>query len=439
MHCQKDTNGLKAYIDIEEGINMKILWIVNMMLPELAKHLGRKSGTSGTWLINLSKELSKVEGIDLAIACVNGDRFIDQTIENIRYFCIPGNGKTMIFYHPEIIKYWDMIEESFCPEIVHFHGTEYTHGISYLRKYKNKKKVLTIQGIIEKTSRYHWGGLSFPILLKYRTLKEWLHFNGMLERKIVSRRNVKFEREYIQNINYVTGRTDWDRFYMESINPEIKYFRCYYDLREEFYSATKWDFSTINRNVIYASTSAQVPMKGGHIVIEALKLVKRSIPDVKVMFLANKCKDGKLVPTSGYTKYICALINKYRLEKNVEFIENQDSKGIINLMTKSHITLVPSAIENASATLREAMHLGAPCIASYRGGMTELLRDGESGFFYDYDQYEFLAGRIIQLLKDEKLACKFSENAILHAAEWHDKELNKSAYIDVYKRIYTGD
>ena len=414
---------------------MRILWIVNMLLPEIAENLGRKVGASGTWLTSLSKELSEEPDVELAIACVNGNEFIDKTVGKIRYFCIPGNGKTMLFYHPKLIKYWDMIEEAFTPDIVHFHGTEYTHGISYLRKYKDKKKVLTIQGIIDKTSKYHWGGLPLSVLLRYRTLKECLHFNGMIERKAVARRNVKYENEYIKNISYATGRTDWDKFYMQSLNPKIEYFRCYYDLREEFYSAPKWNIENIKRNTIYASTSAQVPMKGGHIVIEALNIVKRTVPDVKVVFLAAKQKDGMLVPTSGYTKYILRLIDKYGLRDNVEFVGSQNTKGVIDLMLGSHITLVPSAIENASATLREAMHLGAPCVASFRGGMVELIENGTSGLYYDYDQYEFLAGQLLKVLSDDELANKLSKNAIIRSSVWHDKEKNVADMKAVYDAV----
>ena len=420
----------------ERENSMKILWIVNMLLPDAAAYLAVKTGTSGTWMINLSKELAESDEIELAIACVYGNEFRDFTVNNIRYFCVPGNGKTMLFYDKALVKYWDIIEKCYCPDIVHFHGTEYTHGISYLRKYKNKKKVLTIQGIIEKTSANHWGGLPLSVLLKYKTLKEWLHLNGMIERKILARKNVKYETEIIKNMQYMTGRTDWDKYYMQAVNPSAQYFRCYYDLREEFYHAPKWDVNNINRNVIYASTSAQVPMKGGHVVIEALRLVRDIIPDVKVIFLASKQKNGKLIPTSGYTKYIASLIKKYQLENNVEFISGQSGDGIIDLMTHSHITLVPSAIENASATLREAMHLGAPCIAAFRGGMVRLIDDEQSGFLYDYTEYEYLAGRIVELLSDDELASKFSRNAIEKASEWHDKEKNKNDYIMMYKKIY---
>jgi len=418
---------------------MKILWIVNMPLPELAHELGIKAGTSGTWLIDLSKGLSECSEVQLAIVCVAGESFVDTQIGKIRYFCIPGNGKTMLFYHPELVKYWEEIENRFCPDIVHFHGTEYTHGISYLRRFPERRKVLTIQGIIEKTSQNHWGGLSLPILLKYRTMQEYVHLNGMIERKIVARRNVKYEDEYIKNISYATGRTDWDKFYMQSINPDLKYFRCNYNLREEFYSADKWKLENCKRRRVYVSTSAQVPMKGGHIVLQAINIVKNKFPDAKFVFLASNSENGKLVPVSGYQKYILHMIKKLEIEDNVEFVGSQNTNGVIDLMLASNIVLVPSAIENASATLREAMHLGVPSIASFRGGMPELIEDGKSGFLYDYTEYEYLAGRIMEIFSDDGLAQSISANAVKAAEVWHNREKNVSDMKAVYDTIMETD
>ncbi len=414
---------------------MKVLWIVNLMLPELAVHLNKNTETSGTWLVSLSKEISNHPDVELAVACVSGDEFVDVTVGNIRYFCIPGNGKTMLFYKPGLVKYWDMIEERFPADIVHFHGTEYTHGISYLRKYKDKKKLLTIQGIRGKTSQCHTGGMSFKTTLFNRTISECLKFNGMIEKRILSGKNVKYENEIIKSVSYATGRTDWDKFYMEALNPNIKYFRCNYNLREEFYLAEKWSLEKCKKNYIYASTSAQVPMKGGHIVLRAIDLVRRKYPDIKFVFLANKVENGMIVPTSGYTSYIRKLIKKLGIESNVEFLTRQNAEGIISLMQKSHVVIVPSAIENASSVLREAMHLGAPCVASFRGGITHLIDDGKSGFLYDYPEYEYLAGRIVEILENDPLAKSLSENAIASAEAWHNKEKNLSDMVDIYKTI----
>ena len=47
---------------------MKILWIVNMLMPDAAQYLGKQTGTSGTWMIDISHMLAQREDVQLAIA-----------------------------------------------------------------------------------------------------------------------------------------------------------------------------------------------------------------------------------------------------------------------------------------------------------------------------------------------------------------------------------
>ncbi len=414
---------------------MKVLWITNMVLPDLANHMGIQTGSSGTWMINLSKTISNSGEVKLGIACVYGNEFKKIELNSITYYLIPGTSKSFMFYDKNLVQYWDKIDKDFEPDIVHIHGTEYTHSISYLRNYPNKKYLLSIQGVVSKVSQNHTADLSLKELLKYRTLKEYLHFNGMIERKMLSKKNSRYEREIISKVKYATGRTDWDKAFMLSINPDLKYYHCFYNLREEFYSAEKWSAEKCTPHTIYASTSAQAPLKGGHIVLKALALVKKNYPDVKAYFLAGKTESGDIKVVSGYTKYIKALIEKMGLKDNVEFIPRLDSDGVLKMMQDVNVCVIPSSCENASATLREAIHIGTPSIASFRGGMTDLMTDKESGFFYDFQDYELLAHRICNVFEDSELATSLSKNAIEFAEKIHDKDKNTRDFINMYYDI----
>ncbi len=414
---------------------MRVLWIANMVMPRLAQHLGIQTSASGTWLINISEKLSKHPDVELAIACVYGKEFKKIIVDNITYYLIPGTSKSFMFYDKGLIRYWRMIEEDFSPEIVHIHGTEYTHSISYLRGFPNKKYLLNIQGIISKTSQNHTADLKWWQLLRYRSLRENTRLNGMIERKWLSKKNVKYEKEIISGVGYATGRTDWDKAFMLSVNPDLKYYRCFYNLRDEFYNAEKWDKDTCVPHTIYASTSAQTPLKGGHTVLKAIRLVKRKYPDVKVYFLAAKTQGDRLIATSGYTKYILKLIHKYGLQENVVFLNRLNTQGVIEVMQKVNVCVIPSAMENASSTLREAIHIGTPSIAAFRGGMTDLIKDGESGFFYDFQDYELLALRICQLFENKTLCESISKKAVVFAEQIHNQEKNTQDFLNMYKDI----
>lgn len=414
---------------------IKILWIVNMVLPELAKHLGVTTSASGTWMEDLSDKISQYDGIDLAVACVFGNEFKTEKVGNITYFLLPGNGKTMLFYNKNLEVYWKQIEESFCPNIVHIHGTEYSHSISYMRNYPDKKYLLTIQGAIGKIAEKSDGELDLKTKLTNRTMRENLRFNGMIEQKILMKKNIKYEREIIERVKYATGRTDWDKAYIYGINPKCKYFRAFYNLRAAFYGCDKWDIEKTDGIKIYGSTSCGSPLKGGHIILKALAIVKEKYPDVKAVFIAPADDEGNLKITSGYTKYIAALIDELGLKDNLKFYNRLNTNEVIETMNSCRVCVIPSAMENASATLRESMDLGVPSVAAYRGGMMDLITSGINGFHYDFGEYETLAQRIIELLDSKDLSVSFSENAKKTAAKWHDREKNISDMINIYLEI----
>ena len=79
--------------------------------------------------------------------------------------------------------------------------------------------------------------------------------------------------------------------------------------------------------------------------------------------------------------------------------------------------------------------VGTPGICSYRGGMTDLLRDGESGFFYDFKEYPMLASRIMALFENDDLCKKFSAHVIFDAECRHNRDENYSQLIHIYKEL----
>ncbi len=413
----------------------KILWIVNMVLPELAIHLGIKTGSSGTWMFDLSRKLVDQEGCKLAIACVYGNTLAKYELNGIKYYTLPGKSSNMYFYTKRYEKIWTQINEEFKPDLVHLHGTEYSHGLSFLRACPNVPALLTIQGIMKKISDAAFDGISIKQAVFCNTLREWFHMNGMFMNNILRKRNLKYETEIIKRVKYATGRTDWDKAFMKGINPSLQYYRVFYNLRDQFYSTGKWSLTNVERYTIYGSTSSQAVLKGGHVLLKALSIIVKTYPNAKVVFLNPGTKDGKFVVRNGYGKIIKNLILKYNLESNVECIPSQDTDGVIKNMKRCHCAVIPSAMENASATLRESMHLGVPSFAAYRGGMAELIEEGKDGFLYDFNEAEVLASKIIRLFSDDNLANIVSKGAVKKAERWHNRENNPREMELVYQRI----
>ncbi len=418
---------------------MKVLWIVNMVLPSVAKELGIKTSASGGWLVDYSNQLAKDENFKLAtMTYANVDAPIDSVVNNIRNFIFPGAGKRLLFNSKQCLRDCKKVIEEFKPDLIHIHGTEYAVGYSMLKVNNKTPVLLTIQGILSRISEEYYGGLKTRELISMFSIKDILKFKTPFLVKGLFKNNAKRERRVLQSVKYVTGRTDWDKAVMLSINDQLKYYRLNYNVREEFYQAKKWNIDDVEKYTIYAGASSY-SLKGLHVLIEALKIVKKEFPSVKLKVPGSAAKDGKLINPNSYEEFIIKKIKKCGLDENVEFIGRKNASEVVQQLLKSNVCIVTSAMEGASATICEAMMVGTPCICSFRGGMTELLRDKESGFYYDFSEYSVLAERIKTVFLDRDLCQKFSKQTISDAEERHNREKNILNLKHIYNEVIEGE
>lgn len=412
---------------------MNIMWIVNMVMPELAEHLNIQTGSSGTWMIDISKMLSNRSDVNLAIACVYGNTYKVEKVNNITYYMLPGNGKNMLFYTKKYETLWKKINSEFKPDIVHLHGTEYSHGLSFLRACPNVKAVVSIQGILNRIKDVDFGEIPIRYFIFGRTLRQNLHLNGEIEMHFIHKKNAKYEKEILQRVQYANAVNAWDSSLCKAINPKIKVFKIEYNLRDELYSSNKWNSDKCEPYTIFTNPGG-TPLKGLHNLIEAVALLKPKYPNIKLL-VPGMGSDGKLVVNSAYSKYIAKLIAKYDLKSNIKFLGRQTGAQMCENMLKSRITVIPSAIEGTSLILRESMFLGCPVIASFRGGMADFISDKQDGFLYDYQEVPYLVNRIEMLFEDTNLCKSFSKAAIDKATAAHNREKNISDYLNMYKEI----
>lgn len=411
---------------------MKVLWIVNLVLPDVAKTLGMKTSASGSWLDDYARQLSQDSDIKLAtMTYANVPNNIDETVCGIRNFIFAGGGKRLLFDNPKTLKDCQKVLDEFQPDIIHLHGTEYAIAAAMVRIKPKVPILLTIQGILTRISEEYYGGLPLRERWKIKSFKSVIKFKTPFFAKMLMTKNAKRERFILKNVSHVTGRTEWDRAVMLSINDKLEYHRFNYNLRDEFYSAPKWDFANVDKYTVFTGASTY-SLKGLHVLLRAIEIVKKKYPDVRLRVLANS---GNYKKANAYEKYILRLIKKLGVEENVCFLGRKNAAEIVEVLSTSHVCVVPSAIEGASATMREAMMIGTPGICSYRGGMTDLLRDGESGFFYDFKEYPVLASRIMTLFEDEALCKTFSKRVIADAEARHDRDKNYRQLIEIYNEL----
>jgi glycosyltransferase involved in cell wall biosynthesis len=417
------------------GDFMNILWIVNMVMPDLADHLKIQTGASGTWMIDISHSISSNDNIKLAIACVNGDDYrVYENIKGIKYYVLPGNGKNMLFYTRKYEKYWKMINDDFKPDIVHIHGTEYSHGLSFLRTCPDVKAIASIQGVLNRIKDVDYGELPVSIFIQNRTLRQNFHFNGEIEMHFLHKKNAKYETEILRRVNYINCVNTWDSALCKSINPKLHIFRLEYNLRDEFYNSPKWDINKIKAHSIFTNPGG-TPLKGLHQLIKAISLLKNKYPDIHINVPGMADKNNRLAINGAYSKYISKLIHDTGTEDNITFLGRLSAEEMKDQMLSANVVVIPSAIEGTSLILREAMYIGCPCITSFRGGMADFIDDKNDGFLYDYQEYPYLSERIDQLFSNSGMACDFSKNAVHKAEAVHNRLKNVSEFTKMYDYI----
>lgn len=411
---------------------MKILWIVNMVLPDAAKALGVKTSFSGSWLVDPLKKLSEAPDVELATMTYG---YVEKpeviTVNRVRHYVFPGAGKRLLFNSKKTLTDCRHVLEDFQPELIHIYGTEYSVGYSMLKIEPKVPVLLTIQGILTYICREYRAGLPGHTYHRLFTARELLRLKLPLLSEILFRKNAKRERWVVQNAQYISGRTAHDQAFAASMNPQAKYFRLNYNLREEFYLAEKWDGEKCTPHTIFTG-AATYPLKSLHMLLSALALVKTRYSDVKLFVPGNHTTYRE---ANGYERYLFRQIRRLGLQDNVEFIGRKSGQEMIHCLQMANVYVMPSAYETDSLSLCEAQMLGVPAIASVRGGSGEIIQDKFSGFCYNFTDYPLLAERICQLFESRELCMTLSENAKAQAQQRHDREKNVQDQLALYRHL----
>lgn len=411
----------------------KILWICNSPLPEIQSSVGVRSYNEG-WLIGISNQLRKRKDIVFHYAfpqCIN-KRTVNRTIDGITFWGFYSCHKNPYTIEKENIKIIDSIIRKVNPDVIHMFGTELPHALECMNSISGKwKTIVSVQGLTSEIAKVYCKGIPYKDRFiggfsrnKYRCiLREQYEFyrRGINERKVLS------------GAENVIGRTDWDRKCVGEINPECRYYHCNETLREVFYDGV-WDIKNIRKYSIFVS-QANYSIKGLHILIYALPLIKKKYPSVMVYVAGHKDFLNKNTP---YGRYINKILEKYHVKENVVFLGYSTDEAIKQRLLDAHVMLMPSLIENSPNSIGEAMLLGTPVVASNVGGIPSILHDGIDGYLYSCtDKYE-LAKKICRIFKSDTLALKFSRNGRKHASTLYDRTLNLEQLMNIYNQVIDG-
>jgi glycosyltransferase involved in cell wall biosynthesis len=420
---------------------MRILWITNVPFPVASNHLNLKPSHSGGWMFSLGHALSKLE--DMSIAVVSVGEVNDLTnfqLDNIDYFILPD--KKLTGYPKYLESYWPTIIDTFKPDLIHIHGSEYPRALTCIRMFPDIPYILSIQGFSGPSSRYALAGLSTWQVLKNLTVRDVIMKDSLFHERKQLRAFGMYEQEYFTKIRYALGRTSWDEAHVKTINPNINYIYCGESLRDIFYTHSKWDINKIERHSIFVS-QAQRSIKGFHNLLEATAILKNKYPDITIKItgsdITKKSGPFAAIKQKGYVKLVKKLISKYNLEKNLLFLGPLNDINMAKTYQNSHVFCCPSSIENSPNSVGEAQLMGTPTVASYVGGIPNMITHEQNGLLYRFEETEMLAYYIDNIFSNDDLALHLSKNAIATAEIRHDKNQILETNLNIYKQIINSN
>lgn len=288
-----------------------------------------------------------------------------------------------------------------------FFGTEYPHSLAAIRSGINlKRTVISIQGLVSVIAKHYCVGIPFMDQI-FPCFDEKKGIRTISKEKYEFIIKGKREQEILKTGINFEGRTDFDHANICIQNPAARYFKCNRILRHEFYKH-KWELNKCERNTIFLS-QASYPVKGVHIFLEALYMLKKMGITAKVYIGGAAILENNYDPTYPYAVYIKKIINKYDLKDDIVFLGSLNEQKICLQYLKAHVFVSASVIENAPNSLGEAMILGVPSIASDVGGVSNMLLHGVEGYIYRVDAPYLLAYYLYQIMTDDELAVRFSQ------------------------------
>lgn len=405
---------------------MRILWLSN-------RSLSKDNGKTGTWLLALSRKLAENENIILGNISIGSDVSTkNNNWDNINEWLIPSNGLNQGGLPNSKLKTEvNNIISDFKPDLIHVWGVENFWGALTMVLAEDIPVLLEIQGLKGEIAPVYYGGLNFWDKVKCFHLRELLTFKSIFSAKKKFEKWGKIEKSIIANHQFISTHSKWAEAKVKDINPHCEMFKNERLLRNEFYSTSRWEEN--GNKIIFTSLGYPAPFKGLFSLIKTFEKIVKRHPEAKLKIAGGFHLKG--IKMDGYIRFITKEIEKRNLQNNIKWLGGLNSKGIIDELKESSISVFPSFNESYGQALAESMLMGVPTVASFNGGYSYLGKDEETILFYPAGDIEMCSLQIERLWKDKSLSESLSKNSRNFILKNNDPNKIFNKQVEIYKKL----
>ena len=408
---------------------MKILWF--SITPSLFNpHSNSYNG--GGWVASLEQIVRKEPSVQLGVAFNFPDDQFRYERDGVVYYPMQepmlsawgklrgkGNDREKLDGYLKVI-------DDFKPDVIQIFGSENDFGL--LCGQVDLPIVIHMQGCIPP---YH--NALFPVGMNQydfyfqRGLGWRSRFIG-LRSEPAFRKRAEQEIRTIQSCRYFMGRTDWDKRLVRLFNPSACYFHCEEALRDSFFQGKKtWNWRESGKATIVSVISTPW-YKGVDLILKTAKLLRR-FTGLDFEWQVYGVRDVRFFEM------------KYGIraqDVGVRVMGTASKDELVDALCSASCYVQPSYIENSPNSLCEAQLLGLPVLATHVGGVSSLVKDGETGILFPANDPYTLASWIGQLVSDKQLAVRLGTQAHQQALQRHDPDKIRETLLSVYRQILAG-
>lgn len=396
-----------------------------MARPDLA--------TFGGWISSMLAQLAQVPGLTLGLAVRSDGREMQSAdIDGVKTYFLP-TGRDQLDVSADDAA---AVLADFKPDLLHAEGTEMAYTRRFLRAWKGPN-IVSMQGVLAGYEPYEYGDLQVDRMLLGGGLTQKIVALSMIVSKHLRfLPRVKGEAEAFGLARNLLGRTRWDQAYAYRLQPLAPYFAVNRILRPAFYGA-EWSAEGVERHSLFIGNAGSA-RKGAHFVLRAVQQLRRDYPDIR-LYIAGEAP----APRSsadwkrhvGYAAYLRKLIRDLDLEDQITFTGVLGATEMAERMTRSHVYVLSSLIENSPNTLGEAMMVGTPVVAAFAGGAPSMAAAETEALFYRPNDPVELAWQIRRIFESDALAATLSRAARARARLTHDAAENRDRLLAAYRSV----
>ena len=437
---------------------MRVLWLINIMLPAYAVAKRQAYTVREGWVSGLYEQVQRhrdtagPEQITLGICFPAPKNTWREVIDGVTFYGFKEDLHTPEKYDRGLEKKFAKVIADFQPDLVHVFGTEFPHALAFVRAFEQPERTLIgIQGICTDIAREYRADL--PDSVWNRTT-----FRDAVRRDSLRQQQEKFrirgvrERSALLLAAHITGRTDYDREFVRRLCPRATYHPMNETMRAPFYEG-EWKAENAVPHSLFLA-QGDYPLKGLHFVLRAMPYLLSHYPDFHLYVAGHPvfetrteqaqqpARGGrglkKRVPedlkVGAYGEYLSQLVEN-GLEEHVTFLGVLDAEGMRNACLRAHAVICPSVVENSPNSVCEAMLLGVPVAAADTGGIPSLMADGLEGLLFKKTSVKDLQVAVQTLFDDPALCRSLGAAARKRALVTHDPGANFRRLCEIYRNI----